>query len=167
MQTLTISVNCVGVMGKGLASRAKYQFPDMYVKYQDVCRDRLLQLGKPYLYKREASLDLELADEPFNLRSPNAATWLLLFPTKHHWKQKADMEGIENGLKWIVEHSNNEGIKSLALPALGCGLGQLDWKDVGPMMCRYLSRLKIPVWVYLPTEAKVPDEFINKKYLLG
>ena len=53
MQTLTVSVNTVGVMGKGLASRAKYQFPDMYVVYQDVCKDKTLAMGKPYLYKRE------------------------------------------------------------------------------------------------------------------
>src|SRR5213594_1819517 len=64
MQTLTVSVNCVGVMGKGLASRAKYQFPDVYVKYQDLCRNHTLQLGKPYLYKREGSFDYQLADEP-------------------------------------------------------------------------------------------------------
>jgi len=49
MQTLTISVNCVGIMGKGLASRAKYQFPDVYVYYQDLCRSRRLKLGLPCL----------------------------------------------------------------------------------------------------------------------
>lgn len=55
MQTLTVSVNCVGVMGKGLASTAKYRFPDVYVKYQEVCKNKKLQIGKPYLYKRELS----------------------------------------------------------------------------------------------------------------
>ncbi|MDM7924921.1 MAG: DarT ssDNA thymidine ADP-ribosyltransferase family protein, partial [bacterium] len=60
MQTLTISVNVVGVMGKGLASRAKYQFPDVYVVYQDACRNKKLKMGKPFLYKRESSLDEEL-----------------------------------------------------------------------------------------------------------
>lgn len=63
MQTLAVSVNTVGVMGKGLASRVKYQFPDVYVRYQDVCKTRELELGKPYLYKRESSLDSLLADE--------------------------------------------------------------------------------------------------------
>ncbi len=64
MQTLTVSVNCVGIMGKGLASRAKYQFPDVYVFYQDLCKKHILKMGKPYLYKRETSLDYQLADEP-------------------------------------------------------------------------------------------------------
>lgn len=57
MQTLTVSVNTVGVMAKVLVSRAKHQFPDMYVVYQDICRSKAFQMGKPYLYKREASLD--------------------------------------------------------------------------------------------------------------
>ncbi len=63
-QTLTISVNTVCVMGKGLASRAKYQFPDVYVVYQAACRKKQLQIGKPYLYRREALIDEELADDP-------------------------------------------------------------------------------------------------------
>ena len=62
MQTLTVSVNTMGIMGKGLASRAKYQFPDVYVVYQDLCRSKRLQMGKPRLYKREASLERDLAD---------------------------------------------------------------------------------------------------------
>lgn len=96
MQTLTISVNTVGVMGKGLASRAKYQFPDVYVVYQDVCRSRKLDLGKPYLYKRERPLEEELADEPFH--SSNGNKWFLLFPTKRHWKERSEIANIEKGL---------------------------------------------------------------------
>ena len=62
MQTLTVSVNLQGIMGKGLASRAKYQFPDVYVVYQDACRSKRITATKPCLYKREASFDEELAD---------------------------------------------------------------------------------------------------------
>ncbi|GAF96406.1 unnamed protein product, partial [marine sediment metagenome] len=86
MHTLTVSVNCVGIMGKGLASRAKYQFPDVYVFYQDLCRKYKLQLGKPYIYKRESSFDYQLADEPSTLSNANFETWFLLFPTKQHWR---------------------------------------------------------------------------------
>lgn len=167
MQTLTVSVNTVGVMGKGLASRAKYQFPDMYVAYQDVCREKVLQMGKPYLYKREASLDEDLADEPSTLPNPNANKWFLLFPTKEHWKQGSDPLGIEEGLKWLVENYKSEEIQSIALPALGCGLGGLDWKDIGPMMCKYLSRLGIQAAIYLPQEQQIAPEFLTRKYLLG
>jgi O-acetyl-ADP-ribose deacetylase (regulator of RNase III) len=165
-QTLTVSVNTVGIMGKGLASRAKYQFPDVYVVYQDACRKKWLTMGKPYLYKREASLDDELIDEPGAIVTPNGVKWFLLFATKRHWRENSDLNGIEEGLRWIVANHRSEGIKSIALPALGCGLGNLDWKDVGPVMCRYLSRLEIPVAIYLPRESQIPGEYLSPGYLL-
>ncbi|WKT81551.1 MULTISPECIES: DarT ssDNA thymidine ADP-ribosyltransferase family protein [unclassified Thermosynechococcus] len=167
MQTLTISVNTVGVMGKGLASRAKYQFPDMYVVYQDVCKKKQLTMGKPYLYKREASLDSDLADEPLSLPNLNANKWFLLFPTKTHWKQSSDITGIERGLQWLVDSYQAEGIQSLAVPALGCGLGGLDWREIGPLMCRYLSQIQIQVAIYLPQEQEVPAEFLTRDFLLA
>lgn len=167
MQTLTISVNTVGVMGKGLASRAKYQFPDMYVVYQDVCRNRRLVMGKPYLYKREASLDSDLADEPLSLPNLNANKWFLLFPTKNHWKEASDPAGIEKGLQWLVEHYKTDGIQSIAMPALGCGLGGLDWKDMGPLMCSYLSQMDVQVSIYLPQEQNIPPELLTRAFLLG
>ncbi len=167
MQTLTVSVNTVGVMGKGLASRAKYQFPDMYVVYQDVCRDKTLAMGKPYLYKREGSLDEDLADEPFSLPNLNANKWFLLFPTKNHWKEGSDPKGIEAGLEWLLKNYRNEGIQSIAMPALGCGLGGLDWKDMGPLICRYLSKMNVQASIYLPQEANIPAEFLTRTFLLG
>jgi hypothetical protein len=167
MQTLTISVNCVGIMGKGLASRAKYQFPDMYVCYEDLCRNKTLQMGKPYLLKREASRDRELADEPETMSDLNRQTWFLLFPTKDDWRNPADIKGIEKGLEWVCNNYKEEGIQSLAMPALGCGLGWLDWQIVGPLMCRYLRKLDIPVCIYLPVEEKTPDELSTPEFLLG
>jgi O-acetyl-ADP-ribose deacetylase (regulator of RNase III) len=167
MQTLTVSVNIVGIMGKGLASRAKYQFPDVYVVYQDACRKKWLKMGKPYLYKREASLDDELMDEPKEFESPNGNKWFLLFPTKKHWREDSDFNGIEEGLIWLKSNYKSEKIKSIAMPALGCGLGKLDWKDVGPMMCKHLSELDINVAIYLPREREIPKEFLSKDYLLS
>jgi len=166
MQTLTVSVNTMGIMGKGLASRAKYQFPDVYVIYQDLCRSKQLQMGKPRIYKREASLEHGLADEPDTLSNTNKEKWFLLFPTKQNWRDLADINGIEAGLKWVVGNYKKEGIKSLAIPALGCGLGKLEWTDVGPLMCRYLRTVDIPVTIYLPTEKKIPDELASKNFLL-
>lgn len=166
MQTLTVSVNIVGVMGKGLASRTKYQFPDVYVAYQDLCRNKVLKMGEPCLYKRETSLDYILADEPERLTNANLGTWFLLFPTKRHWKEMADIKGIEEGLKWLVNSYKKQGIKSLSIPALGCGLGWLDWGVVGPLLCYYLQDLDIPVNLYLPVEKKIPDEQLSKNFLL-
>jgi hypothetical protein len=167
MQTLTISVNVVGIMGKGLASRAKYQFPDVYVVYQDACRKKWLKIDKPYLYKREASFEDELFDEPGSYINSNEAKWFLLFATKRHWRENSDLEGIEAGLCWLEKNHQIEGIKSIALPALGCGLGKLDWKVVGPIMCQHLSRLTIPVSIYLPRERDIPQEFLKREYLIA
>jgi len=166
-QTITVSVNTVGVMGKGLASRAKYQFPDVYVYYQDLCRGRKLKMGRPQIYKREASLDYELSDEPSKLENGNAEKWFLLFPTKKHWREDSDIKGIEQGLSWLLENYKDERVKSLAIPALGCGLGNLEWKDVGPLMCKYLTQMDINVAIYLPAEKKVAKEHLTKEYLIG
>ncbi|MCE2397292.1 DUF4433 domain-containing protein [Candidatus Poribacteria bacterium] len=167
MQTLTISVNLRGVMGKGLASRAKYQFPDVYVIYQDVCRAQKITARKPYLYKRETSLDQELADPSLPLSTPNAVKWFLLFATKRHWRENSRLDDIEGGLDWVKGNFEKEGIQSLAMPALGCGLGNLDWADVGPLMCRYLHGLGIQVAIYLPREHKIDPQYLTESYLLA
>jgi len=166
LQTLTVSVNCMGVMGKGLASRAKYQFPRVYVYYQDLCREKKLRLGRPYVYKQELSLDYELADEPTTLENSVTETWFLLFPTKDNWRNRADMRGIEKGLQWLCYNYKAEGIKSLAMPALGCGLGWLDWSSVGPLLCSYLAKLDIQTWVYLPAEKETPEDQLKAEFLL-
>lgn len=166
MQTLTISVNLQGVMGKGLASRAKYQFPDVYVVYQDACRKKQLTATKPYLYKREASLEQELADLSIPLSTPNAVKWFLFFATKRHWRQNSNLEDMEGGLNWVRKNYKTVGIKSLAMPALGCGLGKLSWTEVGPLMCRYLHDIDIPVAIYLPREQPIAPEYLTSNFLL-
>lgn len=169
MQTLTISVNCVGVMGKGLASTAKHRFPDVYVKYENICKKKQLKIGQPYLYKRESSVLDDLYDEYLSLENidTNHQTWFLLFPTKNHWRNKSTLSDIEEGLKWLCANFKNLGIESLAIPALGCGLGGLEWQDVGPLMCKYLVQIKIPVAIYLPTEKEIPNELVSANFLLS
>ncbi|MEM0344084.1 MAG: DarT ssDNA thymidine ADP-ribosyltransferase family protein [Thermoplasmata archaeon] len=149
MQTLTISVNCVGVMNKGLASTARYFFPDVYGVYKDLCENHRLTLGHPYLYKREETYDL-FDDIPEQSIS-NGNTWFLLFPTKNHWRERASLDGIIEGLKWLLHNYQDQGIKSLAVPALGCGLGWLNWDDVKEVLYDYLGRMDIPVELYLPS----------------
>ncbi len=167
LQTLTISVNLQGVMGKGLASRAKYQFPDVYVAYQDSCRSKRVTATRPYLYKREGSLDEELADHGSDLHTANAVKWFLLFATKRKWRENSRLEDIEGGLDWVRRNFQKEGIESLAMPALGCGLGGLDWKDVGPLMCKYLHGIGISVAIYLPREGTISPEYLTEAHLLA
>jgi len=96
----------------------------------------------------------------------NGQRWFLLFPTKNHWREKSPIEGIERGLQWLVENYKKLDISSIALPALGCGLGGLDWKDVGPLMCRYLSQTNLQSSIYLPLERPIPPEQLNPEFLL-
>lgn len=166
MQTLTVSVNLQGIMGKGLASRAKYQFPDVYVYYQDACRSRKLKADKPCIYKRESSLDDELADLTTPLSTPNAVKWFMLFATKRKWREDSRVEDIEAGLDWFCRNHEKEGVQSVALPALGCGLGGLQWRDIGPLMCRYLHGIGIDVAIYLPREKSIDKTFLSEAHLL-
>ena len=140
LQTLTVPVNLCGVMGKGLALHTKQKFPDVYVAYQDACRSKRVTEIKPYLYKREGSLDEELADFGADLTTPNAVKWFLLFATKRKWRENSRLEDIEGGL---------------------------DWKDVGPLMCKYLHGIGIPVAIYLPRERTIPQEYLTASHLLA
>jgi O-acetyl-ADP-ribose deacetylase (regulator of RNase III) len=155
LQTVTITVNCVGVMGKGIALIAKNLFPDVYTHYRNICKNGQMKMGKPVLYDEKIS-QLYVANEEYKS--------VLLFPTKDHWKQKSDILGIEQGLFWLVENYEKLGIKSLAIPALGCGNGGLDWKYVGPILYRHLSKMNIPIHLYLP-ERMVPEKYLTLEYL--
>ena len=166
LQTLTIPVNLQRVMGRGLALQTKQRFPDVYVAYQDACRAKRIAATKPYLYKREGSLDEELADFGADLTTPNAVKWFLLFATKRKWRENSRLDDIEGGLNWVQQNFKEQGIQSLAMPALGCGLGALDWKDVGPLMCKYLHGIGIPVAIYLPRERTIPPEYLTASHLL-
>ena len=168
MQTFTISVNLKGIMGKGLASRTKYQFPDAYVRYQDDCKSKKLKIGNPTLFKRGTRIEEELADDPSKLEPSkiNGARWFLFFPTKRDWRDDSRFEDIELSMQWLVENYKKQGIQSIALPALGCGLGNLHWKDIGPMMCYYLNKMTITSCIYLPMEDQLEPELLNSDYLL-
>ena len=131
MQTIANPVNCVGVMGKGLALAFKLHFPHHFFYYKSLCSARRLSPGI-------------LAT--FEEKNKN----ILLFPTKDHWRNPSRIEYIEEGLKYLVENYKELGITSLALPPLGCGLGGLKTKDVLSLCQKYLEPLPIPVELYLP-----------------
>ncbi len=134
-QTLVNTVNCVGVMGKGIALEFKKRFPDMFEDYQIRCRENQVHSGCPYLYKRE--------QEP----------WILNFPTKGHWRSKSRLADIVEGLDYMEAHYQKWGITSLAVPPLGCGNGHLEWSVVGPILYQRFSQYSIPVTLYLPPDA--------------
>ena len=130
-QTLVNTVNCVGVMGKGIALDFKRRYPYMFQDYVRRCDRGLVKLGQPYAYQAEDRL-------------------IVNFPTKDHWRAVSRLEDIVDGLDYLKKNFRRWGITSIAVPPLGCGNGQLEWDVVGPTLYRHLSELKIPVELYAP-----------------
>jgi O-acetyl-ADP-ribose deacetylase (regulator of RNase III) len=128
-QTIVNTVNCAGVMGKGIAKDFKAREPEMFAAYKRICEDKLLAPGKLWLWRGSTQI-------------------VLNFPTKQHWKNPSKLEWIEAGLKKFVSHYQKLGIVEISFPRLGCGNGGLDWKKVRPLMEKYLSRLPIQVYIH-------------------
>lgn len=138
MQTITNTVNCVGVMGKGVALRFKTAHPANFKDYVNRCNRNEVRPGVPYVFGADPKRDkpeLEL---------------ILNFPTKNHWRNPSQIEWVEGGLEILAERYSEWGIKSLALPPLGCGNGGLDWADVWPLIERHLGELPIEIEVWVP-----------------
>ncbi len=134
-QTLVNTVNCVGVMGKGIALEFKKRFPDMFPKYQDLCRQKLIKPGLLWLYKTESH-------------------WVLNFPTKDHWKKNSKIEYLELGLSKFLETYKQKGITSIAFPLLGASNGGIDPDVSLEVMKRYLSKCDIEVEIYKRQETE-------------
>ncbi len=132
MHTLVNTVNCVGVMGKGIALEFKKRFPEMFEDYKTKCLKGFVKPGLPYYYQ-----DL-------------FGTSIINFPTKDHWRSPSKLEYIINGLDFLLKNYRDWHINSIALPPLGCGSGGLDWDTVGPIMYHSLKNLDIPIEIYAP-----------------
>lgn len=130
--TLVNTVNCVGIMGKGIALEFKNRYPTMYKEYVSLCKSREVKPGIPYFYQ-----DL-------------CGTSVLNFPTKDHWKSPSKLSYIVDGLNWFCDNYEKYEIKSIAFPPLGCGNGGLSWDIVGPIMYSMLNNLPIDIEIYAP-----------------
>ena len=143
MQVVVNTVNCVGVMGKGIALEFKKKYPDMFKDYLKKCANKLVRIGEPYRY--QVTKD----------------RWIINFPTKRDWRQNSRLEDIENGLKYLAAHISEWKVTSLAIPPLGCSNGKLRWKDVFPLIQKYLYPLQINLEIYAPVES-VPKKILKK-----
>lgn len=144
-KTLVNTVNCVGVMGKGIALDFKKKYPDMFKEYVQKCEAKDITPGIPYLYT-----DL------YN-------TSIINFPTKDHWRSPSKLSYIISGLNWFRDNYESLGITSIAFPPLGCGNGGLSWSIVGPVMYSMLHDLPIEIEIYAPY-GTAPDQ-LTVKYL--
>ena len=125
-EALVNTVNCVGFMGKGIALQFKKAFPANFKAYQRACRVGDVCSGRMFVYETES------------FTNPK---YIINFPTKCHWKGNSRLENIETGLAALTEVLRERGIRSVAIPPLGCGLGGLDWRIVRPMIVQALESL--------------------------
>lgn len=119
VEALVNTVNCIGVMGRGIALQFKNAFPENFKAYAAACQRKDVQPGRMFVY------------ETNRLTNPR---YIINFPTKRHWQSKSRMEDIDSGLKALAQEISDRHIRSIAIPALGCGLGGLDWAQVQPRM---------------------------------
>jgi O-acetyl-ADP-ribose deacetylase (regulator of RNase III) len=144
-QTLVNTVNCVGVMGKGIAKEFKARDNEMFSAYREVCARKLLKPGMLWLWSR-------------------SSPWVLNFPTKNHWRGASKIEWVELGLQKFVSTYKDKGISSISFPKLGCGNGGLDWQDVKPIMECYLSAVDIDVFIHdYDSSSGLPEHVLPEK----
>jgi len=128
-QVLVNPVNCVGTMGTGLTLQFRNKFPDMYSDYILICKEKLIRPGHLWLYTK-------------------TKPWILNFPTKLHWKDPSRLDYVEDGLNYLLDNYKSLGITSIAIPPLGCGLGRLEWNDVGHLMSIILADADMDIELY-------------------
>ncbi len=149
-QTVVNTVNCVGVMGKGIALVYKLRYPKMFDLYKDHCNSKLIGIGKLWLYKGGEN-----------------APWVLNFPTKIHWNYPSKVEYLEKGLLKFLDTYKEQGIESIAFPLLGAHNGGLDKDVVIRIMTEYLSKCDIPIEIfeYDPTASDDLFEKFSQNWL--
>lgn len=148
-EALVNTVNCVGVMGRGIALQFKNAFPENFKAYAVACKKEEVQPGRMFIFDTK------------KLTNPR---YIINFPTKRHWRGQSRMEDIEVGLTALVETIQKYEIHSIAIPPLGSGLGGLDWSEVKPRIEAALQPLtNIHVRLYLPQGAPDNEKMVHNR----
>ncbi len=135
-EALVNTVNCEGFMGKGIALQFKQAFPDNFKAYESACHAGQMIPGRMFIVDNG------------RLINPR---YVINFPTKRHWRGKSRIGDIQSGLKALIADVRRLGLRSIAVPPLGCGLGGLDWREVRPMIEEAFSALPdVHVLLYEP-----------------
>lgn len=143
-EALVNTVNCVGYMGKGIALQFKQAFPANFKAYEKACRAHEVKAGHMFIYETGSMIN---------------PRYIINFPTKRHWRGKSRIEDIENGLKALIADVKRLGIRSIAIPPLGSGLGGLDWNVVQPMIEQAFAELPdVKVLLFSPKGAPPAKE---------
>lgn len=136
-EAIVNTVNCVGVMGKGLALQFRQAYPENYKKYKSACDKKEVEIGKMYITEYSDILGRK---------------YIINFPTKKHWKGNSKYEYIDSGLSDLADNIKALNIKSIAIPPLGAGLGGLEWESVKQMILDKLSLIEgLELNIYEPS----------------
>jgi O-acetyl-ADP-ribose deacetylase (regulator of RNase III) len=137
------TVNCVGIMGKGIALQFKQAYPGNYAAYKKNCDQGQMRIGRVYVYSTGSMVNPK---------------FIINFPTKRHWKAKSTIDDIKLGLGDLIRKIVELDITSIAVPPLGCGNGGLDWEVVKPIIEKAFANLSnVEVALYVPYGAPTAD----------
>lgn len=125
-EAIVNTVNCVGIMGRGIALQFKNAYPDNFSAYQTACRKAEVEPGKMFIF------------ETTGLTRPK---FIINFPTKRHWRGQSRIEDIKSGLEALIADLTRLRIRSIAIPPLGSGLGGLEWSEVRPLIISAFAAL--------------------------
>jgi O-acetyl-ADP-ribose deacetylase (regulator of RNase III) len=148
-EAIVNTVNCVGVMGRGIALQFRNAYPENFKAYEKACQREEVRPGRMFIF------------ETGELAGPR---YIINFPTKRHWRGKSRMEDIDSGLNALVEVLREKQIRSIAIPPLGSGLGGLDWAEVRPRIVAALAGLEdIKVSIYEPMGAPASEAMVHNR----
>ncbi|MDD9869302.1 MAG: macro domain-containing protein [Gammaproteobacteria bacterium] len=146
---LVNTVNCVGVMGRGIALQFKRNFPENFKAYASLCKQGKMQPGRVFVFETKQTI---------------RPRYIINFPTKRHWRGKSRIEDIESGLESLVKEIRSLGIQSIAIPPLGSGLGGLNWTEVHARIQAALEGLDdVSVVIYEPGGEPADGQFNQSK----
>lgn len=149
-EALVNTVNCVGIMGRGVALQFKNTFPENFKAYAAACNRDELQPGRMFVFETGWMTDPK---------------YIINFPTKRHWRGKSRIEDIDSGLRDLVKQIRERRIQSIAIPPLGSGLGGLDWAQVRPRIeaaMRDLEGVRVTVYEPLAVPGPQPEKRAGK-----
>lgn len=148
-EALVNTVNCVGVMGRGIALQFKNAFPKNFKAYKKACDAGEVEPGQMFIFETE------------DFTHPK---FVINFPTKRHWRGKSRIEDVESGLQALIEVIREHGIKSVAIPPLGAGLGGLEWIEVKQRIEAALATFEdVDVRVYEPAGAPATEKMVRNR----
>jgi O-acetyl-ADP-ribose deacetylase (regulator of RNase III) len=141
------TVNCVGVMGAGVALAFKKKYPEMFKEYVRQCKENEISPGRPSVWKKGDIFSKGIE--------------IINFPTKNHWRNPSEYKYVEDGLIWLSKYLKNKEGLTITLPALGCGHGGLDWERVKRLILEYLGETSNNILVFEPEASKKSGEKVS------